>query len=75
MPRAGPRKRVHGHIESYRRGRDIGPESRATNVEAVADLLGMTPADVRSAIATMKSDGMMNSLTGSTAVGRGRARC
>jgi hypothetical protein len=56
-------------------GRDIGPESRATSVEAVADLLGMTSADVRSAIATMKSDGMMNSLTGSTAVGRGRARC
>jgi len=56
-------------------GRDTGPESRATSVEAVADLLGMTPADVRSAIATMQSDGRMNSLTGSTAVCRGRARC
>ena len=55
-------------------GRDVGPESRATSVQAVADLLGMTPADVRGAIATMKSDGMMNSLTGSAAVYRGRAR-
>jgi hypothetical protein len=55
-------------------GRDIRPESRATTIQAVADLLGMTPADVRSAIATMKSDGMMNSLTGSTAVYRGRAK-
>jgi hypothetical protein len=56
-------------------GGDIGPESRVTTIEAVADLLGMTPADVRSAIATMQSDGRMNSLTGSTAVCPRRARC
>jgi hypothetical protein len=54
-------------------GGDIGPERRATTIEAVADLLGMTAADVRSAIATLKSDGRMNSLTGSTGVYRGRA--
>jgi hypothetical protein len=49
----------------------IRPESGATTISAVADLLGMTTVDVRSAIAALKSDGRMNSLTGSTAVYRG----
>jgi hypothetical protein len=55
-------------------GGDIRSESRAATIQAVADLLGMTAADVRSAIATLKGDGRMSSLTGGTAVYGGRAK-